>query len=169
MKGLTQNQTETPNPKDLNHALRSKSSTQHANPHTTQHPTKHYVNPPATSKRPRPNPISNPNSSTGYNMDDDIQEVVPVKTEPRDIPPTTTTAVSKPSKDLYTTDNSNSLAHLEDDSYGYQLDQQVEYEQYEDYGHGTAVEGSASYEATGQSEGIIIIVYSQTNFPNIQP
>ena len=138
VKGLTQNQTEKPNHKDLNHTPRSNSSTQHANPHTTQHPTKPLVNPPPTSKHPRPNPISNPNSSTGYNMDDDIQEVLPVKTEPRDIPPTTTTAVSKPSKDLYTTDNSNSLAHLEDDSYGYQLDQQVEYEQYEesqDHGH----------------------------------
>merc|ERR1712083_1025583 len=86
--------------------------------------------PPAVPKRPKPNP---PPHNT-YMQDDDIQEVVPVKTEPRDphpqpIPSYSSPSVPDPSPSHAPPPPSqtHAVAPMEDSLAQYE-------EQYEDYG-----------------------------------
>jgi len=117
VKGLTQNQMEKPKDNFLKHS--------------TLHPKQ---TPP---KRPQHKGLKTPSvlssnqfSSLSKDLADDICEVVPVKTEPREPPSTTATAL-QPSQD--TTAGSYSVAPVEDDSYGYQDSQPAEYDHYEHY------------------------------------
>jgi hypothetical protein len=81
-------------------------------------------------KRPRPAPVlSNPPSIGQTTADDDIQEVVPVKSEPREVPIPTAqppVAIYNPEPPLMT----HALAPAEDDSMAYQ----ESYEEYDQYG-----------------------------------
>jgi len=140
VKGLTQDQAETSKTKSENYSQLKSSSL----PKLHQRPPDRDPLPPPKRSRPPPSAPATPTtisaahfSSVTQDMEDDIQEVVPVKTEPRDPPPPPT--VMPPPQDIYTTPDSHSLAPVEDDSFGYQDDQYAEYEQYEDgqeYGGG---------------------------------
>merc|ERR1712126_773495 len=84
--------------------------------------------PPPAPKRPRPSPITTPNHHNIHTEDDDIQEVVPVKSEPRD-PSTMMTHAPAP-HDMY----SHALQPTEDPelaAYGAEGDQYEDYGQYE--------------------------------------
>jgi len=78
VKGLTQNQSSTQNSKSENYSV---PKPQIIKPPITQ-PSERDQQP---SKRPRQVPPAVPSSN--QRVDDDIQEVVPVKSEPRDPPP----------------------------------------------------------------------------------
>jgi len=144
VKGLTQNQSNS-------HSQQLKTSRPKSPPVMKSQlqqrppaPAIRNIHPPPQS-RPQPltnvPTVSNPTSkfsSASHNMDADIEEVVPVKTEPRDTAPTTPNMLQPAAtQDLYTTPSNQSLAPVEEDSYGYQDDQYAEYEQYDegqDYG-----------------------------------
>jgi len=148
VKGLTQNKAETKNPKSENYAK----------PKSSLFPKSHQL---PLNQDPLPPPKHRPThspalfSSLTKAMEDDIQEVVPVKTEPRYPPPAPT--VMPPQQDIYTTPSSHSLAPVEDDSFDYQDDQYAEYEQYEDgqecRGGGGGVGEQASYAAVEGNKG----------------
>jgi len=147
VKGLTQNQA------DQNSAQHGGKSGVTPKTNQQQQQTAPKDNIPSL-KRPRPGPPSLPVSATPAHFsapqstEDEIQEVVPVKTEPRDHP----TPVVTPSQGSYSA-NSHSLAPVEDDSYGYQDDHYEEYDQYQgDLVHGgTAVQ--ADYAVTTEQTG----------------
>jgi len=81
-------------------------------------------------KRPRPAP-SNPPSIGHTVADDDIQEVVPVKSEPREVP-IVPIPTAQPPVAIYTPEPpmTHALAPAEDDSMAYQ----ESYEEYDQYG-----------------------------------
>jgi len=147
VKGLTQSQAEQNNIQRGEKPVgASKMGQSHHPPH--QSGSKDNIVP---LKRPRPSVSSTPvdRFSSGPNIEEDeVQEVVPVKTEPRDHPPNP----PPPSQGTYSSD-SHSLAPVEDESYIYQDDQYAEYEQYEgDLVHGGgAVQGD--YVAAGGHAG----------------
>ena len=129
VKGLTQNETKDPRPR-INPQK----------PQTTQLTKQPPVDPLQSLKHSHPtpsakiSPASTTYSSMSQGLDDDIQEVIPVKTEPRDPQHHQATAPTaiQPSEDMSSTPDPHCLAAVEDDSYGYQDEQYVEYEQYED-------------------------------------
>merc|ERR1712179_717030 len=91
-------------------------------------------------------------SHSGDNAD--IQEVLPVKTEPRESIQVQGSVV--PEEESYTNNESQQLAQLEDDSYGYQDDQHVEYGEYEDpYGDSSMVIGrdQSTYSVVAKGPG----------------
>jgi len=114
VKGLTQN-NQPPQQKTSQSAL--------SLPKPRPPPEREPV--PTTPKRPRPLAIPN-------NHDDDIQEVVPVKSEPREAPPPTQAVTqdmySQGSQEISPMDDS--LAYQQEDSYeefgGYEADQSYE-------------------------------------------
>merc|ERR1712142_37411 len=94
--------------------------------------------PPSLPKRPKPNP--QPQNS--YVQDDDIQEVVPVKTEPRDpqtqpMPsyPTPSVPVPSPSHVPPPPSQTHAVAPMEDSMAHYE-EQYDDYGQYEDQNYG---------------------------------
>jgi hypothetical protein len=155
MKPPNQPQTESSKPKVGNYSQPRPST--HLKPHHVPPlPTQLSVdpNPPPKLFRPTPSATLAHFSSTSQGLDDDIQEVIPVKTEPRDPPPTSAPSAVQPSQDIYTAPDSHSLAPVEDDSFGYQDDQYAEYEQYEDgQEYGAGVGDQVNYAATEGSKG----------------
>eukprot|EP00092_Neocalanus_flemingeri_P007010 GFUD01007571.1.p1 GENE.GFUD01007571.1~~GFUD01007571.1.p1 ORF type:complete len:367 (-),score=83.46 GFUD01007571.1:1-1062(-) len=151
VKGLTQNRADIPKTK-AEHYSQPRSITL---PKTHQRPPNQDPAPPPKRSRPAPAAPAPPStlSSSHFSpqgMEDDVQEVVPVKTEPRDPPPQTAPPTAMPpSQDTYATPGTHSLAPIEDDSFVYQDDQYAEYEQYEDGqeygGGGDGVRDQASY------------------------
>merc|ERR1711936_315913 len=148
VKGLTQNQAD----QNIAHHGGKSGVTPKINQQQQQPAPKDNIPPP---KRPRPVvpsvpvPTAPAHFSAPQSTEDDIQEVVPVKTEPRDHP----TPVVTPSQGSYSA-NSHSLAPVEDDSYGYQDDQYAEYDQYQgDLVHGGAAQAdyAVTTEQTGQN------------------
>jgi len=134
VKGLTQNQAE-PNTQSANqNNVKSISSTK-----VSQQQRVPIKDPIPPKRLPAPTPVQF--SSPGQGMDDDIQEVVPVKTEPREHPLPSTATVLPPVQDTYT--GSHSLAQVEDGDYGYEDDQYAEYDQYQAEGGGQADYASA--------------------------
>merc|ERR1712126_533923 len=112
--------------------------------------------PPPAPKRPRPSPITTPNHHNIHTEDDDIQEVVPVKSEPRD-PSTMMTHAPTPHaapapQDMY----SHALQPTEDPelaAYG------AEGDQYEDYGQ---YEGEA-YDGAEAGDGNKVMISGMEN------
>eukprot|EP00092_Neocalanus_flemingeri_P015457 GFUD01016734.1.p1 GENE.GFUD01016734.1~~GFUD01016734.1.p1 ORF type:complete len:354 (-),score=90.17 GFUD01016734.1:152-1213(-) len=157
VKGLTQNNSGTPkkNPPTQENA---RQITRPREP-----PEREPLAPPPQPKRPRPTPVpthqvANPVKSYQSQYDDDIQEVVPVKSEPREPPPPTSqiethTEFSNHGQEMIQehamVDNVDHTAvaldqsYAEDESYGYE-----EYgESYENSammnsGVGTAIAGT---------------------------
>ena len=79
-------------------------------------------------KRPRPTPTASSNISQNH-IDDDIQEVVPVKMEPREAPPPITHQLAPPPEQFYSPEaGTQALAPADDQLTEYQE------EGYEDYG-----------------------------------
>ena len=129
VKGLTQNQSGTSNTKREN---------SYKHPPAPKH--NHSPNPPERSfdppKRPRPIPQLPPSKSllTPAAEDDDIQEVVPVKSEPRDPEPQPVVPVSQEpvqAAEPSYPQPSQALATEDDQALDYQEDTYEEY-QYED-------------------------------------
>ena len=109
MKGLTQTQANNSQAKSV------------TRPKLNQRPPSQDHIPPPRHSHPT---SSAPHfSSLEQDLNKEIQEVLPVKTEPVGLPP--------PAQDSYTP-FSHTLAAVEDDSLVYQDDQHAEYEQYQD-------------------------------------
>ena len=139
VKGLTQNQASQNNTQQGGKSVVPPKISQHQ-----QQLTSKDTNPPP--KRPKPGVPSFPVTAP-LSIEDEIQEVVPVKTEPRDH----TSSVVTPSQGSYSS-NSHSLAPVEDESYGYQDDHYAEYDQYQgDLVHGGA--GQTDYAVSTEQTG----------------
>ena len=124
VKGLTQNQAETTSKKTENYSHPPKPTT--LSKSVSKPPSKNQDQFPLLKPSPHPRAAFPPPIQP---MDADIQEVVPVKTEPRD-PPPAAPSVLPPAQDIYATTTSHSLAHVED---VYQDEQEyTEYQHYED-------------------------------------
>ena len=126
VKGLTQNNGS----QSANTKSSSSSSSQHQAPKSptpskSSRPSDRESAPPPKRPRPAPAPIAPP---PPLQDDDDIQEVVPVKSEPRD---TSSAVIANTSNDMYQAAPSNqqtmALAAEDDISYGAD-------ESYDDYG-----------------------------------
>jgi hypothetical protein len=162
VKGLTQNQAEPSNVQTTNQS-QAKSVTLPKPNHRP--PVKDRIPPPkhshsAISALPPPATSSAHFPSLSQGMDNELQEVVPVKTEPRDLPParTPTTPLLPHAQDIYTPE-SHSLAPVEDDSYVYQDDQYAEYDQYQaDLAPGASVLDQADYAATEDHSGTVVFI-----------
>jgi len=162
VKGLTQNQTGSSTDKPESYSQPKASQLQKTN----QQLHGQEALPPPKRQRPTPTAPTNTFTTTTSQFtapsqsvdDDDIQEVVPVKTEPRDPPPPPASSVSQPSQDIYTAPASHSLAQVEDDSFGYQDDQYAEYDQYEDgqeYDGAFGAGDQTSYAAVEATKGYL--------------
>jgi len=112
--------------------------------------TKKTFLPPNRSTRPVTSNLPSL-SSLNQSIDDEIQEVVPIKTEP---PPPGVPTVLPPAQGIYATSGSHSLAQVEDDSYACQDDQYDEYDHYQDGGQAeySAIEGVKGYDFQDPSE-----------------
>jgi len=120
VKGLTQNQSGSQ--KKENSSLPKSPPLIKSTPRASE-----PIPPP---KRPRPPPpTSSSNMSRTTMDDDDIQEVVPVKTEPKDVPPPQPQPIAPPPQQFYSPQPPTQALAPADD-------QLVEYqdESYEDYG-----------------------------------
>jgi len=139
VKGLTQNQSGgAPNTNNKKESSFN-SSTQSSKPSNI--PLQRDNTP--APKRPRPAPVQ-PNQSLMRQAvaDDDIQEVIPVKSEPREVP--APIPISQPPVAMYTADPvemTNALAPAEDDSMTYQ-ESYGEYDQYEAEGDMQGYDGA---------------------------
>jgi len=127
VKGLTQNSSNNPKPKETYRPPPPKSPVVPTRP-----PDRDPLPPP---KRPRPAPVAPPTQSY-HHEDDDIQEVVPVKSEPRDLPLPPTPVYSAPvpipqaaPSQMVSTEqhHDGQLQQLDDSMYGAD-------DSYEDYG-----------------------------------
>jgi len=127
VKGLTQNSSNNPKPKETYRSPPPKSPVVPTRP-----PDRDPLPPP---KRPRPAPVAPPTQSY-HHEDDDIQEVVPVKSEPRDLPLPPTPVYSAPApipqaapSQMVSTEqhHDGQLQQLDDSMYGAD-------DSYEDYG-----------------------------------
>jgi len=133
VKGLTQNPSEsqTQTTKKQINQLKSEPPT-NLNSRTAEYTQ-------APPKRPRPPPP--PQSQIHYNnhiahpdhIPQDIEEIVPVKSEPRDLPPTPLVPQTAPVEDLYPPHpGNNTLAPVDDETLAYQEESYEDYGQYED-------------------------------------
>ena len=137
VKGLTQNQSGNQNPK-------KESLPQNTSPiikPTIRPPDREYLPPPIKRHRPPQSimPTAVNNTSIHHMEDDDIQEVVPVKSEPRDvptiadpIPPPQPPPAASQSMFTPTQPQPNTLAHADDQALAYQDDSYDDYGQYAD-------------------------------------
>jgi hypothetical protein len=153
VKGLTQNQMQKP--KD-NCVKYSTLHPKHTPPKRPQHKATKTSSVPSSTQY----------SSPGKDLADDICEVVPVKTEPRD---SSSTTALKPSKD--TTTGKYSVAPVEDNSYGYQDSQPAEYDHYEHYEDdqeygASAGDGAGAGDGDGAGDGAQMANYGGTEEAN---
>jgi len=133
VKGLTQNQASTQSTKTNSY---SPPKPQIIKPPISQPPDREPIPPP---KRPHARPGQMPETITSSNhsiSDDDIQEVVPVKSEPRDPPQPTQSLPPAPEQTIFSpqpqshtlapTDDEQALAYPDDsyDDYGQYTDDQ---------------------------------------------
>jgi len=135
VKGLTQNQSDTQGSQSTNKENYPQPKTEPASKSNNR--ASDFPPPP---KRPRPPPPSNPpatphySTPTAHHTDDDIQEFVPVKSEPRDPPPPPVAQpiMTQPEEDVYSThQTSHPLASVEDDTLAYHEESYEDYGQYE--------------------------------------
>eukprot|EP00092_Neocalanus_flemingeri_P019432 GFUD01021050.1.p1 GENE.GFUD01021050.1~~GFUD01021050.1.p1 ORF type:complete len:351 (-),score=69.41 GFUD01021050.1:374-1426(-) len=133
VKGLTQNQSGNQNSRKES-LPQINSPVVKPSPHP---PDREYPAP--SVKRPRPVPTMPSNNSSQHMVDDDIQEVVPVKSEPRDVPiadPVPAPQISPQQQPLYKPpqqqQQSNTLAHADDQALAYPDDNYDDYGQYAD-------------------------------------
>ena len=135
VKGLTQNNSDY---KATSHQPPGNNKTKLLDIHAK-------TEPPPKRPRPAPNSIPRPTPVT-YNLgDDDIQEVVPVKTEPAPLPPATQTHSLE---QAYSTPQVNQVAT------GVVADPNLEYrEEYDDYETGYEGQDDGSYDANLEYTG----------------
>jgi len=126
VKGLTQNNgSQSANTKSSSSSSSHHQAPKSPTPSKSSRPSDRESAPPPKRPRPAPAPIAPP---PPLHDDDDIQEVVPVKSEPRD---TSSAVIANTSNDMYQAAPSNqqtmALAAEDDISYGAD-------ESYDDYG-----------------------------------
>jgi len=124
VKGLTQNQAGSQNLKQSSANYESPKSTQE--PKAISRPSNREPPPP---KRPRPTaPVHQPQ------YEEDIQEVVPIKSEPRDTTEqiNTSSSLQHQTTAMYTTPQTVALAEQEDSLTTYQEEGYEEYAQYDE-------------------------------------
>ena len=137
IKGLTQNQTSTP-------TIGRIPTTSTSCPPLLKAAPRNYDREHAPPlKRPRPAPLPMPATTNPIADDDDIQEVVPVKSEPRDPPPPPVI----PSQEVYDPQPPAQLSHAlttaDDQSLSYQDEEYPYEEEQAGYGgHGVEVMGA---------------------------
>jgi len=114
VKGLTQNNSE-----DIQNSKPIKDKPQQI---ASDFPARQswQTPPPAKSRQP-----------TTTQEDDDIQEVVPVKAEPRDVPPSAAGSLAMANQELYPSPASQTVAAVNDPAYDYHADEYDDYGQYE--------------------------------------
>jgi hypothetical protein len=136
VKGLTQTNAES--------KPQNSSRPEHSKPHTRDPPVR--TEPPAPPKRPRPVPTPSPREPTvNYQPDDDIQEFVPVKSEPVSLPPA-------PDTQTHSVELAYSTTQEEQMATGVVADPNMEYgEEYGDYGG--YEEADESYDGSGMVVG----------------
>jgi len=151
VKGLTQNQSSTQNNKSENYPV---PKPQIIKPPISQ-PLERDQQPP---KRPRQAPPSA--ESSNQRVDDDIQEVVPVKSEPRDPPPPTQSLPQPPQQQVYppAQQQGHILAQADDDqALAYPDDSYEDYGQYGDeqeyHGGMAGMSGLGNHPGVAGSEG----------------
>jgi len=151
VKGLTQNQSSTQNNKSENYPV---PKPQIIKPPISQ-PLERDQQPP---KRPRQAPPSA--ESSNQRVDDDIQEVVPVKSEPRDPPPPTQSLPQPPQQQVYppAQQQGHILAQADDDqALAYPDDSYEDYGQYGDeqeyHGGMAGMSGLGNHPGVAGAEG----------------
>jgi len=158
VKGLTQNSSNNPKPKETYRSPPPKSPVVPTRP-----PDRDPLPPP---KRPRPAPVAPPTQSY-HHEDDDIQEVVPVKSEPRDLPLPPTPVYSAPApipqaapSQMVSTEqhHDGQLQQLDDSMYGAD-------DSYEDYGgydtaQGYGAAGGIGDQTMDASKGVLGSTFS---------
>ena len=145
VKGLTQNSAETQ--KNAGSA-----PTEPQKPRPRDRPIQ--PDPSPQPKRPRPPPSQAPRAtqSTTYNpqVEDDIQEVVPVKSEPLPVPTETLPSPNQYTTIVEQTYTDNTMQHQE----GVLADPNMEYgEEYTDYGGYEGMEGGYDNSGVGVQDG----------------
>jgi len=167
VKGLTQNSSNNPKPKETYRSPPPKSPVVPTRP-----PDRDPLPPP---KRPRPAPVAPPTQSY-HHEDDDIQEVVPVKSEPRDLPLPPTPVYSAPApipqaapSQMVSTEqhHDGQLQQLDDSMYGAD-------DSYEDYGgydtaQGYGAAGGIGDQTMDASKGQIFNVEDFDKFMEKEP
>jgi len=150
VKGLTQNQSGSQS---------NRKSNQPATPTTIAPQPKAHSRPPDRDPAPppakRPFQHTAPQSNFSHHVDDDIQEVVPVKSEPKETPVVLPTPAPQPVvQQMYTSTpqqvNTQALAPADDQLMGYQDDS---YEDYGQYGEDTSYEEGGMGMAQGNGNG----------------
>jgi len=151
VKGLTQNQSSTQNNKSENYPV---PKPQIIKPPISQ-PLERDQQPP---KRPRQAPPSA--ESSNQRVDDDIQEVVPVKSEPRDPPPPSQSLPQPPQQQVYppAQQQGHILAQADDDqALAYPDDSYEDYGQYGDeqeyHGGMAGMSGLGNHPGVAGAEG----------------
>jgi len=152
VKGLTQNKSPSPGPAQVKVKERQVPPLQKQTEKPLAHsshtkapapPTKSYYNNYGSQTAISSPPVNN----TTY--DDDIQEVVPVKSEPRDLP-TKSTAPAPQSH--YSSQNCQSLATAEEQYLAYQDDSYEDYGQYGDQDQGYQYGGAGGQQEASAEE-----------------
>jgi len=141
VKGLTQNQ---PGP-----AKKDSYSTIKSSPVNRSAPKSHEREPIPQPKRPQPTHIS---SNTSTSVDDDIQELVPVKTEPLAPPPPQPQPIAK---EFYSPQPvTQALAPADEQMVEYQDDSYEDYNVYQEEYEGSMGEGHGADGAQGWTVGL---------------
>jgi len=142
VKGLTQNQ---PGP-----AKKDSYSTIKSSPVNRSAPKSHEREPIPQPKRPQPTHIS---SNTSTSVDDDIQELVPVKTEPLAPPPPQPQPIAK---EFYSPQPvTQALAPADEQMVEYQDDSYEDYNVYQEEYEGSMGEGHGADGAQGYDKDML--------------
>ena len=143
VKGLTQGHTEAPRANGLQ-STESRSPVQ-----------KKLCNTQLTSKNSSYHASSSIATTPAFyshsSSNEDIQEVLPVKTEPRESVQGSVTTEGE----SFTNNDSQSLAHVEDDSYGYQDDEYGQYQDDQHYGDSSLMIGREQKNYSEEHKGKI--------------
>ena len=161
VKGLTQNQSGGTAKKDPPPNLPPPDLPPSVNKASSRSYEREHIPPP---KRSRPAPPSSSNIMNQLPIEEEIQELVPVKSEPRD----TQAAPATPVVDLYQAHphpvdhTSHALTPADDQALAYQEENYEEEYQYgEDQGYEGAAMGEMGVEANkGKEFGFLILVFS---------
>ena len=166
VKGLTQNQTGNHKSKKESFT-KSKSPVDKPSPH---HPKKE--NQPSQLKQLLLRPLNINNSNQHMVDDDDIQEVNPIQSEPRDVPEAAQppSPIYQPLHSLYQTQlqNSNTLAQSDDETLSYPDESYDDYGQYaedkEYHGDPVLLHPTTAIQSTKGE----LLLYSYRNFTQVR-
>jgi len=158
VKGLTQNKSPSPGPAQVKVKERQvpplEKQTEKPPAHSSHTkapapPTKSYYNNYGSQTAISSPPVNNSLDTMNTTYDDDIQEVVPVKSEPRDLP---TKSITPAPQSHYSSQNCQSLATAEEQYLAYQDDSYEDYGQYGDQDQGYQYGGAGGQQEASAEE-----------------